>query len=89
VKPIIPINYDLQFEPNFKNFTFRVKESLTINSFGYSNTIILNAAQLKIKNCTVEIANKTLKANVKLDAKKRSNTNQTASKNKGQSHYPF
>ena len=46
------------------------KNVLTINSFGYNNTIVLNAAELKIKNCTVEIANKTLKAQVKLDTKK-------------------
>jgi len=70
VKPTIPINYDLEFEPNFKNFTFRGNEYLTINSFGNTNTIILNSAELKIKNCTVETANKTLKAKVKLDIKK-------------------
>jgi len=70
VQPIIPINYDLELEPNFKNFTFRGKESLTINSFGSTNTITLNSAELKIKNCTVEIANKTLKTKVKLDTKK-------------------
>ena len=70
MKPTIPINYDLEFEPNFKNFTFRGNEYLTINSFGNTNTIILNSAELKIKNCTVETANKTLKAKVKLDVKK-------------------
>jgi len=70
VKPIIPINYDLEFEPNFKNFTFRGNEYLTINSFVNTNTITLNSAELKIKNCTVETANKTLKAKVKLDIKK-------------------
>jgi len=69
VQPIIPINYELEFEPNFKNFTFRGKECLTINSFGYTNNIKLNAAELKIKNCTVETANKTLKTKVTLDAK--------------------
>lgn len=83
MQPIIPVNYELEFEPNFKNFTFRGKECLTINSFGYTNSIKLNAAELKIKNCTVEVANKTLKAKVKLDAKKEELEIKTPQKIKG------
>ena len=70
MKPTIPVNYDLEFEPNFKNFTFRGKECVTINCFGPTNKIILNGAELKIKRCHVEIPHKTLKPKLKLDAKK-------------------
>jgi len=70
VKLTIPVNYDLEFEPNFKNFTFSGKECLTINCFGSTDKIILNSAELKIKNCHVEIPHKTLKTKLKFDAKK-------------------
>jgi len=81
VKPTIPVNYDLEFEPNFKNFTFRGKECITINCFGSTDKIILNGAELKIKRCHVEIPHKILKPKLKLDAKKRRITNSLAAKN--------
>jgi len=43
------INYDLEFEPNFKNFTFSGKEIINIKIPSKTNQIKLDAAELKIK----------------------------------------
>ena len=61
VEPIIPVNYELEFEPDLKKFTFKGKESIAINCKSYTNKIILNAIELEIKSCIVKIQNKTIK----------------------------
>jgi len=61
VKPITPVNYELEFEPDLKNFTFKGKESTAINCESYTDKIILNAIELEIKSCIVKIQNKILK----------------------------
>jgi len=63
-----PINYQLEFEPNFQNFTFRGKEVVAINIRKPTNIIKLHAAELKIKNCII-LCKETLRAKVKLDEK--------------------
>ena len=65
-----PINYDLEFEPNFKNFTFSGKEIIDIKIPSQTNQIKLDAAELKIKNCYVVSKNETIKVNTKLNEKK-------------------
>ena len=56
------INYTLQFEPLFHNFTFNGVEIITLNLLKPSNCIILNAAELKIKNCHLIHGTKTIHA---------------------------
>jgi len=69
VKSVIPIHYDLEFEPDFRNFTFNGKEQIQINCKKPTNKIILNAAELKIKSCNIRTKNDSLKAKTKLNKK--------------------
>jgi tricorn protease interacting factor F2/3 len=64
---IKPINYVLEFEPNFKNFTFNGKETIQIQISKPTKIISLNAAELKIKNCHILWKDKTLKVKSKVD----------------------
>ncbi len=66
---IRPINYTLEFEPNFRNFTFSGKETIEIKSSSPTRTISLNAAELKIKKCHIVYKDTVIKAKTKLDAK--------------------
>lgn len=61
-KIILPINYDLEFEPDLKNFTFAGKLSLSINCKSSTDKIILNAFELEIKSCIVKIKNESLES---------------------------
>ena len=67
---VIPVNYALEFEPVFKNFTFNGKEIITINCKEHVNSITLHCAELKIKSCHVRCNGISEKAITKLDAKK-------------------
>ncbi|MEX2193301.1 MAG: M1 family metallopeptidase [Nitrosarchaeum sp.] len=67
---VIPVNYTLEFEPIFKNFTFNGKETITINCKEHVNSITLHCAELKIKSCHVRCNGISEKAITKLDAKK-------------------
>ena len=63
------INYTLQFEPIFHNFTFNGLEIITINLLKPSNSITLNSAELKIKKCHLIQGAKTISAKTKLNEK--------------------
>ena len=67
---IIPVNYTLEFEPIFKNFTFNGKEIITVICKEYVNSITLHCAELKIKSCHIRHHGISEKAITKLDAKK-------------------
>ncbi len=67
---VIPVNYALEFEPVFKNFTFNGKEIITVNCKEYVNSITLHCAELKIKSCHVRCNGISEKAITKIDAKK-------------------
>ncbi len=67
---VIPVNYTLEFEPVFKNFTFNGKETITINCNEHVNSITLHCAELKIKSCHVRHNGISEKAITKIDAKK-------------------
>lgn len=69
---VIPINYDLTFETNFSNFTFSAKEVLDIKIPKPTNTIRLDAAELKIKRCHVVFGENILSARARLDKKTES-----------------
>jgi len=44
-----PKNYDITFEPDFKNFTFNGKERISIDIAKPTNKFVLNSAEIKIK----------------------------------------
>ncbi len=64
-----PINYFLEFEPNFKNFTFSGKEIIEIVVSKPTKIISLNSAELKIKNCHIIWKGQIIKAKSKTDEK--------------------
>ena len=65
-----PVNYELEFEPIFKNFTFNGKEIITVNCKEYANSITLHCAELKIRSCHVRHNGISEKAITKIDVKK-------------------
>ena len=67
---VIPINYALEFEPIFKNFTFNGKEIITIECKESVNSITLHCAELKIRSCHVRHNGISEKAITKTDGKK-------------------
>lgn len=67
---VIPINYNLEFEPIFKNFTFNGKETITIDCKESVNAITLNCAELEIISCHVRHDGISYKAVTKVDVKK-------------------
>jgi tricorn protease interacting factor F2/3 len=69
VKVVSPIHYELEFEPNFSNFTFLGKERVQIEFKKQTRSFSLNAAELKIKTCHLEQDGKKVKATSRLDAK--------------------
>ena len=79
---IIQINYDIQFEPIFKNFTFNGIEIITLTTKS-SNSFTLNAAELEINNCHIIHNGKTIKAKSTLNSKKETLTVKTLKKVSG------
>ena len=67
---ISPSNYVLEFEPNFKNFTFAGKETIDAKISKPTNIITLDAAELKIKKCHIESKNGPFRAKTSLNPKK-------------------
>ena len=68
MKSVFPINYDLEFEPDFDKFTFRGKEKILIETKP-TRKIVLHAAELVIKDCKLIINEKIIKPKVRLDSK--------------------
>ncbi|CAD6521604.1 Peptidase M1 membrane alanine aminopeptidase [metagenome] len=67
---VIPVNYVLEFEPIFKNFTFNGKETITVDCKESVNTITMHCAEIKIKSCNVVHNDVIQKAVTKTDANK-------------------
>jgi tricorn protease interacting factor F2/3 len=67
---VIPVNYVLEFEPIFKNFTFNGKETIAVNCKESVNSITLHCAELKIRSCHVKHNGISEKAITKIDPKK-------------------
>ena len=80
---VIPINYDLQFEPIFKNFTFNGKETIAVSCTTLINSITLHCAEIKIKSCHVRHNGITHKATIRTDVKKEELTITIKNKIKG------
>ena len=79
----IPLNYELQFEPLFHNFTFNCIEIITISSPKATNLIILDAAEIKIKKCHIEQGTRIISAKTSLNEKNERLTIKISKKNKG------
>ncbi len=67
---VIPINYQLTFEPDLKKFTFAGTESISVDCKKPTSTITMNCAELKIKSCQVKFAGKLIKSTPKINEKK-------------------
>jgi len=80
---VIPINYELEFEPLFNNFTFNGIEIITVNLQRSADLIILDDAELKIKNCHVIQGKKIIAAKPSLNEKNEKLTIKLAKKIKG------
>ncbi len=70
MKTVIPLHYELNFEPNLKTFTFNGTETIYVQCSKPTKTIILDAAELKITECYVTSKNNHFKTKTKLDEKK-------------------
>ena len=66
---ISPINYELEFEPDFKRFTFRGREKISIKIPRPVNKISLHAAELEITQCKISCNGKEIKPKTRLDEK--------------------
>ena len=86
MKVVFPVNYDLEFEPDFKKFRFRGKERIEIKVSRPTNKIALNAAELEIKECKVLWNEKTITATIKLDLKTEELTISLPQKISGNAH---
>ncbi|HSD05194.1 MAG TPA: M1 family metallopeptidase [Nitrosopumilaceae archaeon] len=69
MKQISPKNYQITFEPNFKNFTFLGKEKISIELLKPTNTLVLNSAKIDIKECLMTSKGKAFKTTITLDEK--------------------
>ncbi|MGY5152151.1 MAG: M1 family metallopeptidase [Candidatus Nitrosopumilus sp. bin_6a] len=67
---IIPVNYNLTFEPDLKKFTFSGSEIITANCKKSTNLITMDCAELKITSCTVKSQGKIIKSLPKTNEKK-------------------
>lgn len=70
MKTVFPLNYELEFEPDFKTFTFRGKEKVLIQASKPVNKLVLNAAEIDIKKCLVSWNEKEIRPKIELDEKK-------------------
>ncbi|HEX5457748.1 MAG TPA: M1 family metallopeptidase [Candidatus Nitrosotalea sp.] len=69
MKSVSPINYELTFEPDFKKFTFRGKEKISIKITKPTNKITLHAAELEINQCKISHNGKEVRPKIILDKK--------------------
>jgi tricorn protease interacting factor F2/3 len=69
VKHIFPVHYDIEFEPDFKKFTFRGREKVSVKITRSTSKIILHAAELEIKQCKIEWNGKEIKPEIFLNSK--------------------
>jgi tricorn protease interacting factor F2/3 len=78
-----PLHYDLTFEPHFDDFTFSGKAIIDAVILRPTNTIVLDAAELKIKTCHVLWEGQKIQAKTRLDEKKETLTIKLPKKIKG------
>ncbi|MDE1770365.1 MAG: M1 family metallopeptidase [Thaumarchaeota archaeon] len=69
MKDVFPVHYDIEFEPDFKKFTFRGKEKVSIKISRTTSKIVLHSAELEIKQCKIEHNGKEIKPKIVLNSK--------------------
>ena len=62
---IIPINYQLSFEPDLKKFTFTGSEIISIDCKKPTKVITMHCAELKILSCQVKSGNEIIQSSPK------------------------
>ncbi|EIJ65990.1 hypothetical protein BD31_I0193 [Candidatus Nitrosopumilus salaria BD31] len=62
---IIPINYQLSFEPDLKKFTFTGSETISIDCKKPTKVITMHCAELKILSCQVKSGNEIIQSSPK------------------------
>ena len=80
---VIPINYEVMFEPLFHNFKFNGEEIITLNLSKLTNSIKLDAAELSIKESHIIQGGKIIPAKSYLNEKDEKLTIKLAKKIKG------
>ncbi len=65
-----PINYELVFSPDLKNFKFDGKETINVYCKKNTKSIILNCAEIKIITCKIEIKGRIVECTPKINEKK-------------------
>jgi len=63
---VIPLNYQLTFEPDLKKFTFTGSETIFVNCKKLTKIINMHCAELKILFCQVKSGNKIIKSTPKI-----------------------
>ncbi len=64
-----PVNYELTFEPNLEKFKFNGQEKILVNILKPTRKLVLNAADLKIKDCYANFNGKIVKPSIEFDNK--------------------
>ena len=80
---VIPINYELMFEPLFHNFKFNGEEVITLNLSKPTNSIKIDAAELSIKESHIIHGGKIISSESSLNEKDEKLTIKLAKKIKG------
>jgi len=80
---VIPINYELMFEPLFHNFKFNGEEVITLNLSKPTNSIKIDAAELSIKESHIIQGGKIISSESSLNEKDEKLTIKLAKKIKG------
>jgi len=80
---VIPINYELMFEPLFHNFKFNGEEIITLNLSKPTNSIKIDAAELSIKESHIIQGGKIISSEFSLNEKDEKLTIKLAKKIKG------
>ena len=80
---VIPINYELMFEPLFHNFKFNGEEIITLNLSKPTNSIKIDAAELSIKESHIIQGGKIISSKSSLNEKNEKLTIKLAKKIKG------
>ncbi|MDH3610305.1 MAG: M1 family metallopeptidase [Nitrosopumilus sp.] len=65
-----PINYELVFTPDLKQFQFSGKETITIDCKKPTKSISLNCAEIKIISCKIQNKGRTIYSTPKINEKK-------------------
>ncbi|MDH3765217.1 MAG: M1 family metallopeptidase [Nitrosopumilus sp.] len=67
---VIPVDYELVFEPDLKQFTFHGTETISIDCKKSTNSIVMHCAEIKIITCHVKSTEKIISSISRTDAKK-------------------